>query len=191
MLSRFGEAYEAGFEWLYERYAERLFRRLRARYPQLEASDLVHDTFVRLLRNEAALLRRFGAELGDAGDEQALEVALERFLWDQACGVAANHRRRFWRRYEVAMTPERTPASWSSPEQRASDSEQLARVDRCLHGKSSRLYLYFKLRYCDGWQPQEIAELTGWPLKSIYRLKQQLDTAIRQCADELDIPFSG
>ncbi len=169
---------------LYDRFSPRLLRRLRGRYPYLDSEDLLQDAFVRYLRDDAALLRRFS---DGATDDADLEAELERYLWDHACGVATNRRRQKSRRraYESALRVVDPPAP--DPERAILSTDLLRRLDDCLRRKSSRVYLYFRLRYHQGWSPREISKMTGWSMKMTYRLKQALDAAVGECSTVLGI----
>jgi len=177
----------AVLEALYYRYAPRLLRRLRQRYPYLEPEDLLQDAFVRYLRNDAALLRRF-SEAAQSGSD--VEAKFERYLWDHACGVAANARRRAGNRPTERLKDETTGRPPVTPERTSLSRDLLQKLDLCLESKGTRLYLYFRLRYHQGWTPREISEMTGWSMKITYRLKQHLDEAVRDCSRHLDIGLS-
>ena len=169
---------------LYDRFSPRLLKRLRGRYPYLDSEDLLQDAFVRYLRDDAALLRRF-PDRPTADPE--LEAELERYLWDHACGVAANRRRQKSRRqaHESGLRMVGPPAP--DPERATVSTDMLHRLDDCLRHKGSRVYLYFKLRYHQGWAPREISKMTGWSMKITYRLKQALDHAVGECSSKLGI----
>lgn len=64
---------------LWERFAPRLLRRLRSRYPYLDAEDLLQESFVRHLRDDSALLRRIAARfalLVDSGSAPPGQVII-------------------------------------------------------------------------------------------------------------------
>jgi len=137
---------------------------------------------VRYLRDDAALLARFPRT---SSDDPELEKELERYLWDHACGVATNRRRRIrWRR-DPGLRPVEPTAEDLERQILAIDT--LRSLDDCLKRKGSRTYLYFKLRYHQGWAPREISAMTGWSMKITYRLKQALDIAVKECSSELRI----
>jgi DNA-directed RNA polymerase specialized sigma24 family protein len=172
--------------WLYDTFASRLFRRLELRYGYpggLDAEDLLHDAFVSFFQHDARVLRRF-LELVPAAEQTV--ARLERHLWDQACGLAANRRRSKARatvvplgRNEVAPSP--------SAETAVIDRDRLAQLGTCIEKQGTRIYLYFKLRFDDGLKPAEISRLTGWSNKATYKLKQSLTQAVRQCAEQLGL----
>jgi RNA polymerase sigma factor (sigma-70 family) len=168
---------------LYDTFAARIFRRLGQRYPHLSAADredLVQETFFVVLRQEARLLASFLAQapaaLSDSG--------LERFLWDQACGLASNRRKSSWRRL-IPFPAGLEPASRRQEEEEAIDRDLLRQLDACIRGSDPRAHLYYKLRYRDGLSPQEIARLIGWSQRTTYRLRQTLEKVLRQCAQKL------
>src|SRR5262245_34558901 len=79
--------------WLYDSFAPRLYRRLRQRYGYLgeaELEDLLQETFLVVLRNERRVLVAF-LDRRPARPIESEEI--ERFLWDEACGLASNRRR--------------------------------------------------------------------------------------------------
>ena len=177
----------AAVAWLYDHAAPGLYQRLRRRYGYPggpDAADLLQETFLLCLRDGARLLRTFAA--GQPAGAPALP-AFQRYLWDQACGLAANARRSVWSR-RVSPLPEAPLAAAEPPAERSAISrDALERLDGCLAGWGERLYLYFKLRYVDGLTPDEIAAGTGWSKKATYKLKQALNEAVEQCAGQLGL----
>jgi hypothetical protein len=84
--------------WLYDNVAPDLYHRLLRRYGYPgapDAADVLQETYLLCLRDEARLLRGFLA--GQPAASPALP-ALRRYLWDLACGVASNVRRSVWSR---------------------------------------------------------------------------------------------
>ncbi|HEY0556863.1 MAG TPA: CHAT domain-containing protein [Thermoanaerobaculia bacterium] len=173
--------------WLYDHVAPDLYRRLRRRYEYpggADAADLLQETFLLCLRDGARLLRGFIASQ-PAGSPALL--ALRHYLWDLACGLAANVRRSVWSR-RVGPLPEAPVAGGEQPADRAVIArEALERLDGCLEAQGERLYLYFKLRYVDGLAPEEIAAGTGWSRKATYKLRQSLNEAVERCVERLDL----
>jgi DNA-directed RNA polymerase specialized sigma24 family protein len=49
------------------------------------------------------------------------------------------------------------------------------------------LLLYSRLRYFDGFEPDEIAKIAGWSRKTTYKLKLALNEALSRCAQALDL----
>jgi DNA-directed RNA polymerase specialized sigma24 family protein len=173
--------------WLYDAVAPDLYRRLKRRYGYPggpDAADLLQETFLLSLRDGARLLR--GALATQPAGAPALPE-LRRYLWDLACGVAANVRRSVWSRRAVPM-PETALAAGEPPTERSAVArDALARLAGCLAGQGERLYLYFKLRYVDGLTPEETAAATGWSRKATYKLRQSLNEAVERCLDRLGL----
>lgn len=179
--------------WLYDTFSPSLYRRLRQRYGHLEGietDDLLHDAFVFYFQRDAKVLRDFMQRYEREGRSPA---RLERHLWDLACGVASNRRRHVAlrdRRRRSRPLADEEEVEDDAQEKLLLDRDELERLDACLRGHGSRIYLYFKLRFCDGYSPAEIAEITGWSRKAIYKLRQSLTNAVRSCAELLGIPLS-
>lgn len=173
--------------WLYDTFAPGLFRRLRQRYAPLglDPEDLLQDAFAFYFRNDRKVLRDFVDRAGSG----ATARALERHLWDLACGVASNARRTSWRRRVVPLTrgTRLTSEPGSGAERRALARDTLRRLEDCLRAAHPRIALYYALRFRDGLSPSEVARATGWSPKKTYKLRQSLDEAVRRCADQLDI----
>lgn len=173
--------------WLYDTCAPRLYRRLRHRYGYpggIEVEDLCHDTFVVVFRHQARLLTTF---VERTPRSELTLAALERYLWDQACGLASNRRRASGGRKLVAIDEVAEPREPADEEQRAVHGDVLARMVACLKGKGQRTYLYFLLRHHEGLAPEEVAKATGWSMKATYKLKQALNKAVQECAERLGL----
>lgn len=178
----------AAAAWLYDSFAERLFRRLRQRYGYLgepELEDLLQETFLLVLRNQ----RRVLAAFLDRRPERPIESGeIERFLWDEACGLASNRRRSAAVRKVVPLADyEASAPARGESESRALDRDLLLRLAACLRQSGARLFLYYKLRFRDGLTPDEIATVTGWSLKATYKLRQDLNQAVLHCAERLGL----
>jgi DNA-directed RNA polymerase specialized sigma24 family protein len=173
--------------WLYDHVAPDLYRRLRRRYERPggpDPADLLQETFLLCLRDRARLLRGVVESLTPGSPPLP---ALNRYLWDLACGIAANARRSAWSRRSRPL-PEMAPASEEPPAERSAIArEALERLDGCLQEQGERLYLYYKLRYVDGLTPEEIAAGTGWSRKTTYKLRQSLNEAVERCLDRLGL----
>ncbi len=175
---------QAAGGWLYDTFATRLFRRLRQRYSYLgesAAEDLLHDVFVLILRQDCRLLRRF---LERVPKPEQTQPRLERFLWDQACGVASNQRRSARSQKVVPLTataPDKRPGA----ERQALQRDWLKRLEGCLAGGRKRAFLYYKLRYRDGLSPEQVAKVTGWSRKATYKLKEALNAELARCKELL------
>ncbi len=170
--------------WLWETFSARLLRRLRRRYGDLDAEELLGDAYLFYLRDDAAILRR-ALDRIDPGRTTAARI--ESWLWDQACGLATNRRRSAAHQRVVPLLPRSRPAREAGPERRIVARDTVKQLDRCLESSGGRLYLYFKLRYVDGLRPAEIVQATGWSRKVTYKLKQSLDEAVDRCAEALGL----
>ena len=180
-----GDAEAAG--WLYDTFAPGLFHRLTLRYghlPGVEPSDLLHDAFVFLLRPETKVLRDF---LAATSASEFSSKALEKKLWDIACGLASNRRRSAWARRAVTMASIRSASEAGSAEKQAAARDALHKLDQCIEGQTEDGYLYYQLRYVDGLKPREIAAATGRTIKEIYRLRSLLDRVVRLCSERLGL----
>lgn len=177
--------------WLFDTFAPRLLRRLGQRYGYFgtaEIEDLLQETFLLVLRQDGRLLAAFlerSLRLGSARDLGAKD--LERFLWDQACGLASNRRRSASFRNVVPLADTLEVEVEESAERQAIDRDSLARLDGCLRASGERVYLYYKLRCRDGLTPEQIADVAGWSRKATYKLRQTLDEAVRRCAERLGL----
>lgn len=175
--------------WLYDTFAPGLLRRLGARFGSLrglDGDDLLQDTFLYLLGHDGRALERFLER--SAGNEVTAED-LARFLWSAACGIVSNRRRSLRRHPEAAFDE-----AWQLPaaggESRSIARDVLERLAACLSRNGDRTYLYYQLRYLDGYSPAEIAAIAGWSRRATYKLKQALDEALDRCLEalELDAP---
>lgn len=179
--------------WLYDTFAPSLYRRLRLRYGHVEgldANDVLHDSYLLFLQRDAKVIRDF---LDRVEPEMQTEARLESYLWDLACGVASNRRRSaaaLPRHQSLDSVTDRELFEDHGQEGLLLDRDALARLDSCLQGRGSRLYLYFKLRFRDGYTPDEIVKMTGWSQKTTYKLRQDLNEAVRSCAEVLGIETS-
>lgn len=179
----------SGAAWLYDSFAGRLYRRLELRYEYpggLDAEDLLHDAFVLFFQHDARVLRRFLEQFSPA---EQTEARLERYLWDLACGLAAN-RRRSRARAEVVSIAREEVAPTPSAETSVIDRDRLDQLGKCIEEHGTRIYLYYKLRFHDGLKPAEISRLTGWSNKATYKLKQTLTRTVEQCAEKLGLHAS-
>lgn len=177
--------------WLYDEVAPDLYRRLLRRYGYPggpDAADVLQETFLLCLRDGARLLR--GVIAGQPAGTPALP-ALRHYLWDLACGVAANVRRSVWSRRVQPMPEAPVTAGEPGVERSAVARQALQRLDGCLRQQGERLYLYFKLRYADGLTPEAIAAATGWSKKTTYKLRQSLNEGVQRCLDRLGLRGGG
>lgn len=180
----------AAAAWLYDTFADGLYRRLRGRYAYLEPDDLLQDAFLFYFQNGAKVLRDF---LDRVPPAERSERRLGRHLWDLACGLAANRRRASKVRSGTSGFDEgqedRLEDPASSIETRTADRDTLARLDRCLHQRGQRVALYYRFRFWDGYSPREISALTGWSMKATYKLRQALAHGLAACAEKLGLEW--
>ena len=186
-LERIGRGDGEARAWLYETFAGRLYRGLRARYAGrhgYDAEELLQDAFLLFFQHDARVLSRF---LELVPESERTEARLERHLWDLACGVASNRRRSLRRRPESPLPERPLTSAGPGPERESLGRDTVQRLAQCIRARNERVYLYFKLRYVDGLTPVEIAEATGWSLKATYKLKLRLNEAVAACAARLGI----
>jgi len=178
---------EEARRWLHATFAPRLLRRLRGRYARhrdLDVEELLQDAFLFFYQQAARTFTRF---LDEVPAEARSEARLDGYLWDLACGIASN-RLRAARRHPVSPAPlgEDAPDPQDT-ERRALHRDLLGRLAICLKRAGSRAFLYYKLRFVDGYTPDEIAQATGWSRKATYKLRFVLDGAIERCAQRLGL----
>ena len=173
--------------WLHDTFATRLRRRLRGRYARhrgMDVEELLQDAFLFFYQQAS---RTFGRFLDEVPLEERSEARLDGYLWDLACGIASN-RLRAARRRPVSFAPLADDAADPEDgERRALDRDLLARLAACLKRAGSRAFLYYTLRFVDGFTPDEIARATGWSRKATYKLRLVLDGAIDRCAQRLGL----
>lgn len=187
-LERISRGDEEARTWLWETFAERLRRRLRARYQErygYNADELLQDAFVFYFQHDARALSRL-LEVGES-DGVLTEERLERHLWDLACGLASNRRRGLRRDPALGMPAGPIPSTAPNPERILTERDTLLRLAECIRARSERAYLYFKFRYVDGLTPEEIAAITGWSRKATYKLRERLNRAVAECAETLGL----
>ncbi len=177
----------AAAAWLYDEFAPGLYHRLTLRYRHVagvEPVDLLHDAFVFFLRPNNRALREF---LHRTPPAECSSAALEKRLWDLACGLATNRRRSAWSRRAVPMAEIRETTEESNAERGTIARDSLKKLDRCIEAETQEGYLYYQMRYVDGLKPRQIAAATGQPVGEVYRLRSALDRALRRCAERLGL----
>ena len=178
---------EAAGRWLHDSFAPRLLRRLRGRYARhrgMDVEELLQDAFLFFYQHAPVTFGRF---LEEIPLEERSASRLDGYLWDLACGIASN-RLRAARRRPLSFAPlAEEAADPMDGERRALDRDLLARLAACLKRAGSRAFLYYKLRFVDGFTPEEIARATGWSRKATYKLRFTLDGAIDRCARRLGL----
>ncbi len=173
--------------WLYDTSAAGLYRRLERRYGYpggLDVENLLHDAFVFYFQRDCKVMRDFLERVPEAAQTRA---ALDRHLWDLACGVASNQLRSAARRYQRPLTDVDQVRHAPSGERLALSRDALERLGECLREADEEVYLYGKLRFWEGLKPAEICEATGWARKATYKLRQAFDEAARRCAESLGL----
>lgn len=185
LLSRLAGGSQDAVAQIYDRCSGRLYRRLRQRYGYVggpDPDDLLHDAFVLFLQQDRSVIERLVDRAASVGDG-----AVERYLWDLACGMASNRRRSPWARRRSALGEVERAGPDPGGERVSLARDSLAQLEDCLRGGRERIFLYFRLRFADGLTPTEIAQATGWSQKATYKLKQRLDEAVRGCAEALGL----
>jgi DNA-directed RNA polymerase specialized sigma24 family protein len=185
-LSRIVAGEQAAKLWWFDTFAGHLSRRLELRYGHAgyELEDLLHDAFVFYFQHEARVIAKF---LERHASEEITEELIERYLWDLVGGLVAN-RRRANRRSRFEELDGRTLATTQPDPQRAALSKDtVAQLADCIGERNPRLLLYSRLRYFDGFEPDEIATIAGWSRKTTYKLKLALNEALIRCAQALDL----
>ena len=186
-LERLVEGEAEARAWLYDTFAPRLFRRLRARYGGqrgIDPEELLHDAFISYFQHDARVLARF---VDQTPSSERSEARLEGYLWGLACGIASNRRRSLRRQGESTEFDEQGGTASVDAEGRTIERDTLQRLAGCLKRAGSRIYLYYKLRFVEGRTPEEIATATGWSRKATYKLKLSLNAAVERCARLLRI----
>ncbi|ANM29816.1 hypothetical protein ABI59_09840 [Acidobacteria bacterium Mor1] len=172
--------------WLYEQFAPRIYRRILGRYGRarwLDPDDLLQDTFVSALQRDAQVFRA----LLDKGGGEITAARVERMLWNIACGLTANRRRSKARLPQILHPEYELGTPDEDPESQGVDRAMLERLAQCIQRKGGRIYLYYRLRYVDGYTPEEISTLTGWSRKVTYNLKLALNRALERCSQQLKL----
>ena len=185
LLPRVLAGHAAAIGTLYDLFAPRLLRRLRHRFgahPGLDPEDLLQDTFVYLLGRDGEVLHRFVERHAEPSPAD-----LERFLWSAACGIVSNRKRSVIRHPSSQIEEERELGSYRGEETFTLARDALSRLANCLRDSGEKFFLYFQMRYVDGFEPAEIAQATGWSMKKTYKLKQALDQAVERCAQVLGL----
>jgi len=178
---------DEGRRWLHETFAPRLSRRLRSRYARhraLDVEEILQDTFLFFYQHAPGTFARF---LEDVPVEERSEARLDGYLWDLACGIASNRLRSARRRPVIAPVAVESTVDPIDAERQTLDRDVLTRLVSCLKRAGSRSFLYYKLRFVDGFTPEEISRATGWSRKTTYKLRLVLVEAIDKCARRLGL----
>jgi len=186
-LERVVDGDDGARRWLHDTFAPRLSRRLHARYARsrgVDVEEVFQDTFLFFFQSAP---RTFGRFLDEVPAAERTETRLDGYLWDLACGIASNRLRSARRKPATSPLPVERAADPVDAERRTLDRDLLTKLRACLKRTGIRSYLYYKLRFADGFTPEEIALATGWSRKSTYKLRLVLDGAIDRCARLLGI----
>ena len=172
--------------WLYDTFGGRLFRKLNTRYAAhgYNPEDLLHDAFIFYFQHDGRVIATF---LERNAGQPITEEALERYLWDLAGGVVANQRRTRRRASLQMLEPSSMASDAADPERVALSRDLLAQLGDCIQEHGQRVFLYSRMRYADGLEPEEIAAATGWSAKATYKLKTKLNEILARCAERLGI----
>ena len=174
-------------QWLHATFGPRLSRRLRGRYAsfgKLDSEELFQDTFLFFYQHAPRTFSRF---LSEVPLSERTEARLDAYLWDLACGIASNRLRSARRRPPLSPVPVEGTVDPVDAERLTLDRDLLGKLKTCLKRAGSRSFLYYKLRFVDGFTPEEIAQATGWSRKITYKLRLVLDGAIDRCARRLGL----
>ena len=186
-LARVVDGDDEARRWLHDTFAPRLFRRLHARYARsrsVDVEEVFQDAFLFFIQSAP---RTFGRFLDEVPTAQRTETRLDAYLWDLACGIASNRLRSARRRPAPSPVPVEQAVDPIDSERQTLDRDLLAKLKACVKRAGSRSYLYYKLRFVDGFTPEEIVLATGWSRKITYKLRLVLDGAIERCARRLGL----
>lgn len=186
-LTRVVDGDEDARRWLHDTFAPRLSRRLRARYARsrgVDVEEVFQDAFLFFFQSAP---RTFGRFLDEVPATERTEGRLDAYLWDLACGIASNRLRSARRAPAPSPIPVESAVDPVDAERLTLDRDLLTKLKACLKRAGSRSYLYYKLRFVDGFTPEEITLATGWSRKITYKLRLVLDGAIDRCARRLGL----
>src|SRR5262245_31685926 len=172
--------------WLYDTFAGGRHRELSSRYGMhgYNPEDLLHDAFVFYFQHDCRVITAF---LERNSGRTITEESVERYLWDLAGGVVANERRARRKDSLRALETSSLVSDAPGPERSALSRDLLAQLADCIQENGRRVYLYSRMRYVDGLEPEEIAAATGWSTKATYKLKTKLNETLAHCAERLGL----
>lgn len=101
-------------------------------------------------------------------DEVRRDVPIEPFLWGISAGLAANYRRRAFRKLEVLGTETDTRASDDDPERALDRSRTRARIEAALDTLSPEARAVFVMFELEALSGAEIARLLGVPIGTVH-----------------------
>ena len=153
----------SGVAALYDAHAELVWKHLhRLGVRTADVPDLLQEVFLVVHRKES---------------EVRSDVPIEPFLWGIAAGLAANYRRRAFRRLEVLGTETEASVDDDDPERALDRSRARARIEAALDAlspESRAVFVMFELEALSG---AEIARLLGVPIGTVH---SRLHTARRE-----------
>ncbi len=159
-------------ETLYRTEASTLARAARGRADRDEPIDLVHDTFVRLLRLGPDRLRLLAGERPVA------------YLWRVAKHLKLDRARRDLRRSVVSHVPiDDVDVPGCDVERQLEARDALRRVERAIAVMRPRTRAIFLAHRVDGMSYTEIAQECGISVKGV---EKQMSRAIAILAEEMD-----
>jgi RNA polymerase sigma-70 factor (ECF subfamily) len=160
---------------LYDAHAELVWKHLhRLGVRSADVPDLLHEVFL-------VLHRRF--------DEVRSDAPIEPLLWGIAAGLAANYRRRAFRRLEVLGTEtEASARDEHDPERALTRARAQRRIEAALaelDPDKRAVFVMFELEALGG---QEIARLTGVPVGTVhsrlFAARKELQRALSSLVEE-------
>lgn len=168
---------DALVETLYAVEAPRLARSRVRRSNRHDASDLVHDAFVRLL---------------GLGPDRLRSLAQERpvaYLWRIATSVGLDHAKRDLRRASDMHVPlDSVELVAPDVERQLEARDELRRIERAVQAMRPRTRAIFLAHRVDGMSYAEIAQACGMGVKGV---EKQMSRAIAILAHELDHADDG
>ena len=164
------EAWAAFFE-RYDRLIYRCITRVTTRFPGVVTQEDVHEihanVVVNLLHRDKHKLRAFDPSRGSK---------LGSWIGLIAINTAYDYLRALSRQPQPTPLVEArdTPSSQQSPYDRAVTREELHHLARTLGAMSERDRLFVNLYYLEERNPEEIAEIMGISVKTVYTKKHKL-----------------
>lgn len=161
---------------LYDAHAELVWKHLhRLGVRSADVPDLLQEVFLVLHRRWCEVRR---------------DQPIEPLLWGIAAGLAANYRRRAFRRLEVLGMPAEEPpgpTSESDPERALDRRRTRARIEAALAAlapEQRAVFVMFELEALSG---QEIARLVGIPVGTVhsrlFQARKELQRALASLAE--------
>lgn len=147
---------------LYDAHAERVWKILhRLGVPSRDVPDLVQEVFL--------VVHRRRDELGDR--------PVPPFLWGVAVGLVANHRRKAFRRLEVAAEIE--TIGGTDPERALVDARRRRALEAALSALEPEKRAAFVMFELEGLSGQAIADELGVPIGTVHSRLHHARAALR------------